>query len=102
MNKQDTQQRQQTERWLKHNGVNVGHIYVGTTELFQATKLATTTLREHGRLLGHNEANTLNNFLQATRHYQKRSKITQGQCFRVMNIAKQVQRASAKQNKAKH
>lgn len=102
MNATDFQQTQQTNRWLKSNGVNVAHIYVGTAELFQATKLATTTLREHGRLLGHNEANTLNNFLQATRHYQKRNKITQGQCFRVMNIAKQVQRASAKQNKVKH
>ena len=99
MNKQDTQQRKQTEHWLKHNGVNVGHIYVGTTELFQATKLATTTLREHGRLLGHNEANTLNNFLQATRNFQKRNKITQGQCFKVMNIAKQAQRLCAKLNK---
>jgi hypothetical protein len=100
MNKQDTQQRKQTERWLKHNGVNVGHIYVGTTELFQATKLATNTLREHGRLLGRNEANTLNNFLQTTRNFKQRSKITQGQCFKVMNIAKQSQRLCAKKNKA--
>lgn len=56
MNATDFQQTQQTNRWLKSNGVNVAHIYVGTAELFQATKLATNTLREHGRLLGHNEA----------------------------------------------
>ena len=102
MNKRDFQQTQLTDRWLKSNGVNIAHIYVGTAELFQATKLATTTLREHGQLLANRQADTLNNFLQATRHYQKRNKITQGQCFRVMNIAKQVQRASAQQNKAKH
>ena len=58
MNKRDAKQRHESERWLKSNGVNVAHVYVGTTELFQATKLATTTLREHGKLLGHNEANT--------------------------------------------
>ena len=99
MNATDFQQTQQTNRWLKSNGINVAHIYVGTAELFQATKLATTTLREHGRLLGHNEANTLNNFLQATRNFQKRNKITQGQCFKVMNIAKQAQRLCAKLSK---
>ena len=81
------------------NGVNVAHIYVGTAELFQATKLATNTLREHGKLLRHNQANTLNNFLQATRHYKKRNKITQGQCFKIMNIAKQAQRLCAKLHK---
>lgn len=102
MKAKDIQQSQQTNSWLKKQGVNVAHIYVGTAELFQATKLATTTLREHGQLLANRQADTLNNFLHATRHYQKRNKITQGQCFRVMNIAKQVQRASAKQNKAKH
>lgn len=100
MNKQDFQQTKQTDSWLKKNGVNVAHIYVGTAELFQATKLATTTLREHGKLLEQNQAHTLNNFLQATRSAQKRNKITQGQCFKVMNIAKQAQRLCAKKKKA--
>jgi hypothetical protein len=36
----------------------------------------------------------------ATRNVKKRSKITQGQCYRVMNIAKQAQRLCAKHNKA--
>lgn len=101
MNAKDFKQTQQTNRWLKSNGVNVAQIYVGTAELFQATKLATITLREYGRLLDHTEANTLNNFLQATRNFKKRSKITQGQCYKVMNIAKRAQRLCAKQNKAK-
>jgi hypothetical protein len=100
MNKRDFQQTQLTDRWLKSNGVNVAHIYVGTAELFQATKLATTTLREHGQLLANRQADTLNNFLMATRNFKKRSKITQAQCYRVMNIAKQAQRLCAKHNKA--
>jgi hypothetical protein len=99
MTVKDIQQRKQTDGWLARNGVNVAHIYAGTTELFQATKLATTTLRDWGRLLEHNQAQTLNNFLKATRVVRTRDKITQGQCFRVMNIAKQAQRKSAKLNK---
>lgn len=99
MNLKDIQQRTQTDKWLAKNGINVAHIYAGTTELFQATKLATATLKNCGRLLEQNQAHTLNNFLQATRSYAARNKLTQGQCFKVMNIAKQAQRKSAKFNK---
>ena len=100
MNYKDLQQSQLTDSWLKKQGVNVAHIYAGTAELFQATKLATTTLRQHGQLLAQNQADMLNSFLAATRNFKKRSKITQGQCYRVMNIAKQAQRLNAKLSKA--
>lgn len=99
MNYKDIQQRKQTDDWLAKNGVNVAHIYAGTSELFQATKLATATLNDWGNLLEQNQAHTLNNFLKATRSVRTRNKITQGQCFKVMNIAKQLQRKSAKFNK---
>ena len=102
MNFKDIQQRKQTDDWLASKGVNVAHIYAGTTELFQATKLATATLKECGRLLEQNQAQTLNNFIKATRSYIARGKITQGQCFKVMNIAKQAQRKSAKFNKQRN
>lgn len=101
MNKTDTKQRNQTDKWLKQHGINVAHIYVGTAELFQATKLATTTLRDFGWLLEQNQAHTLNNFLKATRTPKTRERITQGQCFKIMNIAKQAQRKSAKFLKAR-
>lgn len=101
MNFKDIQHSKLTNNWLKQNGVNVAQIYVGTAELFQATKLATTTLRDYGRLLAHNQAHTLNNFLKAARSGKTRTKITQGQCYTVMNIAKQAQRKSAKFLKAR-
>ena len=99
MDFKDIEQRKQTDRWLAQQGINVAHIYAGTAELFQATKLATATLKDWGRLLEQNQANTLNQFLKATRSARTRDKITQGQCFKVMNIAKQVQRKSAKLHK---
>lgn len=100
MDFKDAQQRRTTDRWLAKNGINVAHIYAGTAELFQATKLATATLKSSGHFLEQNQAHTLNNFLVATRCAKARDKITQGQCFKVMNIAKQAQRKSAKFNKA--
>ena len=99
MNFKDIQHRKQTDDWLASKGVNVAHIYAGTAELFQATKLATLTLKDWGRLLEQNQAQTLNQFLKSTRCVRTRIKITQGQCFKVMNIAKQAQRQLAKFNK---
>lgn len=94
------QQRKQTDQWLAHNGINVAHIYAGTPELFQATQLATVTLKDCGRLLEQSQALVLNSFLKSTQSVRTRNKITQGQCFKVMNIAKQAQRKSAKSRKA--
>ena len=99
MNLKDLRQRNQADQWLANNGINVAHIYAGTAELFQATKLATTTLKDCGKLLDEMQAQALNQFLKSTRSVKSRYKITQGQCFMVMNIAKQAQRKSAKFNR---
>jgi predicted ATPase len=97
----NTKDRQQTDAWLKSNGIGVNQIYVGTAELFQAQKLATYALKQHGNLLEQNQAAVLNNFLRAARG-SKRDKITQGQCFKVLNITKQAQRKYAKLMKQKN
>ena len=99
MKLKDLCQRNQTDCWLANNGINVAHIYAGTAELFQATKLATTTLKDCGKLLDEMQAQALNQFVKSTRSVKSRDKITQGQCFKVMNITKQVQRKSAKLSK---
>ena len=65
MNLKDLRQRNQADRWLANNGINVAHIYAGTAELFQATKLATTTLKECGKLLDQNQVQALNQFLKS-------------------------------------
>ena len=100
MQQKDIKQRIQSDRWFTQNGINVAHIYAGTKELFEATKLATNTLKNFGCLLEQNQAHTLNNFLKATRTPKARDKITQGQCFKVMNITKQAQRKYSKLLKA--
>lgn len=91
---------QKTNTWLKGNGINVSQIYVGSAELFQAQKLATTTLKDHVKLLEQNQAAVLNNFLRAANGKQ-RLKITQAQCFKVLNITKQAQRKYAQSIKRK-
>ena len=101
MNHKDKNDIKLTDCWFASNGIGVNQIYVGTTELFQAQKLATRTLKDCGSLLEQNQAHTLNNFLKQASNKKLRLKITQGQCFKVMNIAKQAQRKMAKLNKAR-
>jgi hypothetical protein len=101
MNYKDKKDIKRTDDWFASNGIGVNQIYVGTTELFQAQLLATNTLKQQGSLLEHDQAATLNNFLRAANGKQ-RMKITQGTCFKVMNIAKQVIRKQAKLTKQKN
>lgn len=93
---------ERTNAWLKSNGIGVNQIYAGTAELFQAQKLATIALRDHGSLLEQHQANILHNFLRAANNGQKRLKITQGQCFKALNITKKIQRMYAKLTKHKN
>ncbi len=101
MNYKDKKDIKSTDDWFASNGIGVNQIYIGTTELFQAQLLATNTLKQHGSLLEQNQAATLNNFLRAANGKQ-RMKITQGTCFKVMNIAKQAIRKQAKLMKQKN
>jgi len=99
MKYKDQQQTKNNNKWLKRHGVNVKHIYVGTAELFQATKLATVTLQQCGPLLTNDQVKKFNKFLQTAGNGKLRQKITQAQCYQVMNTAKQAQRMAAKQRK---
>lgn len=92
----DKQQTQQSDKWLRQQGVNPAHIYIGSTELFQAQKLATNTLKLNQSVLGQNQAHTLKNFLKAAALPKTRKKITLAQCQKVMNIAKSAQREYTK------
>lgn len=98
MHYKDKKDIKRTDQWLASNGIGVNQIYIGSTELFQAQMLATKTLKQYANLLEHDQASTLNNFLRAA-NGKHRSKISQGSCYRVMNITKQVKRKHAKLTK---
>ncbi len=88
-----------TDEWLAANGVSNQAMHIGTSEVFQAQKLATNTLRSHSKLLETEQIAVLNDFLRKACSKKKRVKITQANCFVVMNIAKQIQRRHAQQLK---
>ncbi len=90
----------QTKKWLQDNGLNNDYFADIELPLAQAQKIATNILKNHAKLLGQNEAHTLNNFLQAIKNRKKRAKITATQAYRIMNIGNAVNRKLFKEYRA--
>lgn len=86
---------QTTNQWLWKCGLSANHIHVGTPEVFQALKLATKAIRQYGHLLSDEQLQTLYWFVVDARKVEKRLKIPQGRCYKVMNITKQTFRKAA-------
>lgn len=88
-----------TNYWLKQNGIKPELLAALDMELLQAQKIAHNILKHHSKLLGQNQAATLNTFLNAMTFGNKRKKITKQQCYRVMNIGAEVNRKVFKQHR---
>ena len=87
-------------KWLKDNGLNANTVYSLPSYLVQAQKIAHNLLKHNARLLGQNEAATLNNFLNAMSFTKLREKLTEAECYKIMNIGKAVNRKLFKAHKA--
>lgn len=89
------------DNWLKTNGLNCQTFDKLPVELVGAQKTAHTLLRQQQALLSEAELGVLKAYIQAMEHGTKRQKITQGQCFEVLNIGKAINRKVFKANKAR-
>lgn len=85
-----------TNDWLRDNGITEKQLHAGLPEVLQAQRLATNVLSHFSKCLGPNEADSLNNFIRKANNGKQRAKLTLGQCFKVMNIAKNAQRKYSK------
>jgi hypothetical protein len=91
-----------TNDWLRDNGIDEKQLTAGMPEILQAQRLATSVLSNYSTFLGQNEGHTLNNFIIKANNPKSRKKMTLGQCFTVMNIAKDAQRKFAKKLREQH
>jgi hypothetical protein len=101
---QDIQQQEskdtlQTNAWLKSQGLRSDDFTELDLQLVHAQRIAHNCLKHHAELLGQNEAQVLNNFLQALSNKAKRQRMTQAQAFKIMNIGTGVNRRVFKQFK---
>ena len=85
--------------WLKSQGLAAENFTELDLQLLQAQRIAHNCLKQHGGLLGVNEAKVLNNFLQALQNNKQRSRLTPARAFKVMNIANSVNRKLFKQHR---
>jgi hypothetical protein len=90
-----------TDNWIRTNGLNCQTFDKLPVELVRAQKTAHTLLKLKQALLSVTEIGILKEYVQAMGHGAKRQKITQGQCFEVLNIGKAINRKVFKANKAR-
>ena len=85
--------------WLASQGLSAEQFTELDLQLLQAQRIAHNCLKHHGCLLGQNEAQVLNHFLQALQNRAKRQRLTQAQAFKIMNIGTSVNRRAYKQTR---
>jgi len=104
LNQQSIQRRhdqdtEQTNVWLKSQGWSADSFADTDIVLLQAQHIAQQCLKHYGQLLAQNEAQVLNHFLQSMQKKIKRQRLGSAQAFKVMNIARVLNRRVFKQRK---
>ena len=92
-------QEQLIKKWATDIGSNAKRVFADNIDLVQATRIATNLLKHNAKLLEQNQVQVLQAFLQAAQS-KDRNKITQGQCFKIMNIGTKINRKLFKKLKA--
>ena len=87
------------DNWIEQNGMNCKYFAALPLVVVQAQKTAHNIITYHLALLTSEQALLLNQYLQTMKNEKKRAKITQAQCYTVMNIGKSVNRKLFKAHK---
>lgn len=90
---------EQTDAWLRSKGINVQTFAKTKSKTLQAQQAATQLLNEHSTTLDNATKRLLEHFRRCYADNNKRSKITDGDCYRVLNLATRVKRGLYKQNR---
>ena len=90
---------EQTDAWLRSKGINVQTFAKTKSKTLQAQQAATHLLNEHSTTLDNATKRLLEHFRRCYADNNKRGKITDGDCYRVLNLATRVKRGEYKQNR---
>lgn len=90
---------QRANAWLKSQGLAAEIFTEMDLQLLQAQRIAHNCLKQHGGLLGANEAKVLNNFLQALQTKAKQRRLKPAQAYKITNIGKRINRQLFKQHR---
>ena len=91
--------RDKTESWLKDNGLRSAYFTRIPLVQAQAASAAHNLLKQRVGLINAEQTLVLQLFCRANRCARSRARVTQAQCFEVLKICKQANRAMFKQHR---
>jgi len=91
--------RDKTESWLKGNGLRSAYFACIPLVQAQAVSAAHNLLKQRVGLLNAEQTLVLQLFCHANQSTRSRARVTQAQCFEVLKICKQANRAMFKQHR---
>ena len=88
-----------TADWLRDNGINSQTFAKTKSKTLQAQQAATLLIEQHSTELDNATKRLLEHFRRCYADNNKRGKITDGDCYLVLNLATRVKRGLYKQNR---
>lgn len=89
------------DAWLRTNGIDVGSFGVTKTKLLKAQQIATKLLTEHSSVLDKPTKRFIEYFQSRYTSEKKRKYITDGDCFRILNLYSSIMRGEYRSNRNK-
>ena len=90
--KQEQQDTQQADTWIKQQGLNTGTFGITNLQLLQAQQTAHTLLTAHKHLLNQKQIQTLKAFQQKTNNKRISGKLKPCAAYPVLNISTKINR----------
>lgn len=90
---------EQTDAWLRSKGINVHTFAKTNSRTLQAQQAATLLLEQHSTTLDNATKRLLEHFRRCYADNNKRGKITDGLCYRVLNLTTRVKRGEYRRNR---
>ena len=90
---------QQTDAWLRSKGINVQTLAKTKSRTLMAQQAETLLLEQNSTELENATKRLLDYFRRCYADNNKRGKITDGDCYRVLNLATRVKRGEYRQNR---
>ena len=90
--KQEQQDTQQADTWIKQQGMNTGTFGITNLQLLQAQQTAHTLLTAHKHLLNQKQIQTLKEFQQKTNNKRTNTKLNPKSSYQVLNIGTKINR----------
>ena len=92
INRQTSIQTDETNEWLKHNGIKLNQFNTTKPRILIAQQTAHRLLTEHQSQLNNTQTKTLRHYISKYNNSKLRNKITDGECFSVLNIQSKLNR----------